>query len=176
MKFEITHKFDVPREVFEDLWDRKDVADRVRESLPNLKSREILEESDEGGFIKRKIKNDGAGNIPERAKKFIKPGMLTWIEESVYDKNAHSYEFRCTPTYFKKYLDNYGTCALKEDCGKTVREIKGVLNIKIPIAGKIAESIIIRHLKDNSEAEYRVMNKIIDEYKKKAVKRRMMNR
>lgn len=163
MDFKFTHYFEVDLDTFERVWSEPACIDALVAGMPNLESRELLEEKEEGGVLKRKVRYMGCGQVPKIARKVIKPHMLSWVEETVFDKNNHTYEFRCIPHYFADRIENGGKCRLIQDGkNRTRREIEGYFNIRLPsLTRKMAERLLMRYVKDNMEKEAGIMNEYI---------------
>ncbi|MEW5947258.1 MAG: DUF2505 family protein [bacterium] len=155
MKFKLTHHFDVNTEKFEKLTTDTNLQDYI-DTLPNLKEREDLEVIEDERYVRRKVRNFAIGVIPKEIRHVLKPRMLSWIEESVYDKLKHEFEWKITPYYFRDVFKCSGTYKyIDESDSRMRREIEGDLTISVPVIGPIAERYIIRELRKNFEAEYR---------------------
>ena len=170
MKISYVHHFPgIEPDEFNEIWSNQEVINRVAKALPNIQDRETLEETHDDRQMRRKVRFLGKGPIPKIAQKVIKPHMLSWIEDTVYDKKERVYQVKCTPHFFANRVENEATIKLLPDGqGGTRRVSEGVLELKIPrLAKKLAEKIISGHLNENAETEYQLLKKEVAEYLKR---------
>lgn len=163
MKFTIEHKF-IGKPV-------KDAIEFLTEEyvfdpqkLQNVKDNKTIEESITPE--KKHWKNQWCahGQIPKLVQHIISPKMLTWIEETTYDRKAKTYFTKITPFYFRNmfFCESRGSYVVKSD-SEFVRRNDGVLDIKIPVFGRFIEEQIIAHLRQNFDQEYKETYRVIKE-------------
>ena len=156
MRFKLVHYFNVNRETFERLTQDTNLQDYI-DALPNLAEREDLECKEDERYVRTRVRVFAVGFIPREVRHLLKPKMLTWIEESVYDKLNHTFDWKIIPYYFSEIVDCRGTYKyIDESPTRMRRELDGVLNISVPVLGPMGEQYIIKLLKKNFEAEYKV--------------------
>ncbi len=144
-KFRIEHTWPVAREVvlahlFDDtLHDRCNAAltsaDRARVQVDRL---------DEGVVVQRfhvKVKD-----LPPGATKVLKPEFFEWDEESRWDPKTEQITWKILPQVMKNKLDCKGVLYYLAEGDKTRRVVEGEIEIKIRLAGKVAEKIIVSQL------------------------------
>ncbi len=155
MKYKIEHKFEGgPFQECKTYLFEEYTFDAV--NMPNVQGYKALEaiETDE---IKR-WKNEWSahGQIPKVVQHLIKPQMLSWVEETTYDKAKQEYRSKITPFYFQNVFscENRGYCQKISD-REFLRIQEGYVNVKIPILGNVIEDLIVSHMKSNFETEYR---------------------
>ncbi|MEW6202300.1 MAG: DUF2505 family protein [bacterium] len=162
MRFKLVHYFNVNTETFQRLTSDKNLQEYI-DALPNLAGREDLERWEDERYAHARIRVLAVGLIPKEVRHILKPKMLTWIEESVYDKLNHTFEWKIIPYYFRQYVECRGTYKyIDEGNSRMRREIEGMLNISAPVFGRLIEQYIIQHLKKNFDAEYRVTSNYIN--------------
>jgi hypothetical protein len=163
MKFRIEHRFvggpfdDVVRYMTEEY-----MFDAAK--LPNVQGWKLLKE--EITEEKKVWKNEWCahGQIPKLVQHLIQPRMLTWIEDTTYDRKSKTFFTKITPFYFRSvfFCENRGYFIRKSE-KELVRVQEGILDIKIPVFGTFIEEQIIAHLRRNFDEEYKVTFKAIKE-------------
>lgn len=169
MKITLTHHFPgIDPDQLNEVWSNPEVVARITRALPNVQEREVLEENHDDNFMRRKVRYLGKAPIPSFAQAVLKPEMLSWIEDTVYDKKKRTYRVKCIPRFFSDRVENDVTIRLVSDGrGGTDRITEGVLNLKIPfMVRSMAEKILNRHLNENTEAEYRLLRQEVENFKK----------
>lgn len=164
MKFRIIHTFDGPFDKIVHFLTEEYAFDPT--TLPNVTSQKILEQSEscDGRYKKWKFEWCAHGEIPKVLQHILKPKMLTWIEDSVFDR-----ETKILKTKIKThYLTNLFKCEavtsyIEKIEDKLERRLEGNLEVRIPIFGHIIEKEVIKHLKENFDNEYKYTKKIIKE-------------
>ncbi|MFH1537686.1 MAG: DUF2505 family protein [bacterium] len=161
MKFKIVHYFDVNTEAFEELTQDADLQEYIN-TLPNLAEREELERVEDDRYVRTKVRNFAVGFIPREVRHMLKPHMLSWIEESVYDKQLHKFRWKITPHFFSNVFKCYGTYTYHDESPTRMRrEIIGTLTVSVPVLGGMIEKYIIGELRKNFEAEYKLTKDFI---------------
>lgn len=156
MKFKIVHHFDVNTEDFEELTQDADLQEYIN-TLPNLAEREELERVEDERYVRTKVRNFAVGFIPREVRHMLKPHMLSWVEESVYDKQLHKFDWKITPHFFRNLFKCFGTYKyIDESPTRMRREIIGNITVSVPVLGKVAEKYIVTELRKNFEAEYKL--------------------
>jgi hypothetical protein len=163
MKFRIEHRFEGgPFDEVVRFMTEEYMFDAT--NLPNVKGYKLLEEKI---FDDRKVwRNEWCahGQIPKVIQHLIQPKMLTWIEETTYDRKTRIFYTKITPFYFRNifFCENRGYFIKKSD-REFMRVQEGVLDIKISVFGPFIEEQIIAHLRQNMNEEYKVTFKKIKE-------------
>ncbi len=155
MKFRIEHRFEGgPFEEAVHFLTEENVFDP--NNLPNVKGNKLLVEKITEDTKYWKNEWTAHGQIPKLVQHLITPKMLTWIEETTYDRKKKTYHTKITPFYFKNvFFCENRSYFVKISDKEFMRINDGVLNIKIPIFGPFIEEQIIAHLKQNFEPEYK---------------------
>ena len=130
--------------------------------LPNVQSNKQLEETitDE----RKHWKNEWCahGQIPKLVQHLIKPKMLTWIEDTTYDRVNKTFFTKITPFYFRNMFRCESRCHFVQISETELMRITlGFLDIRIPVFGSFIEEMIIAHMKMNFDAEYKITSKVI---------------
>ena len=133
-------------------------------TLPNVQQFKLIEEIVTED--KKSWKNEWCahGQIPKVVQHILQPKMLTWIEATTLDRRTRVFTSTITPFYFR----NVFRC---QSCGyfkklsdnEFLRITEGVLEIRIPVFGRIIEEAILSHLKHNFDAEYKITHKAVKE-------------
>jgi len=134
------------------------------EDLSEVVSRRVLFEEWEGSKKITRTEWCVYGKIPKIAQNFIKPEMLTWIEEAVWDSKLLNYTWVIKPHYFKNRVTGEGEWTYRTAGeNKTERKLQGILQIRVPIFGRIIERVFVKHMYNTFEEEYRIMNQKVRE-------------
>ena len=118
------------------------VADLLMESktplydlvdLPNVSASKPISERDDGN--RKYIKNEWCvhGQIPKICRKLIRPEMLTFIEDSIWDRPTKTYSTNVIPHFFKDQINcRHKLEFIDTGDGRTKRAMSGFFEVKIP--------------------------------------------
>ncbi|MFA6451315.1 MAG: hypothetical protein WCX65_17715 [bacterium] len=163
MKFKIDHRFEgSPYEDVLHFLTEENVFDP--KNMPNVKGNKALVEKITEDKKYWKNQWSAHGQIPSVVQHLIKPEMLSWIEETTYDRKNKTYFTKITPFYFKNvfFCESRGYFVKAND-REIIRVTEGELRIKFPVFGQFVEEQIIMHMKQNFDIEYRSTYKIVKE-------------
>ncbi len=94
MKFNFVHYYNVDLNTLEKLMEEKEFQSYLKK-LPDVSDMETLEVIDDKDFCTKKTKCTGNKGLAKKLSKFIKDkDYFTWIEESTFDKQKHTYTFK----------------------------------------------------------------------------------
>ena len=133
--------------------------------LPNASQLTPISEKDEGD--KKFIKNEWCvhGQIPKIAQKVIKPEMLTFVEDSIWDRTNLTYSTRVIPHFFKKQIKvRHKMEFFDTGDGRTKRTVVGFLEVRIPIIGQVFEKTVIKYIVQNTEEDFKMSKTALDKY------------
>lgn len=163
MKFKMDHTFYWPAEtIIEPLKRGEDIVPMDR--LPNVSMRKVLSQERKGDKLYSRVEWNVHGQIPKVAQKIIRPEMLTFVEESVWDDNEMSFTTKIVPHYLKDKVKCRTRSQYHID-GPTAtrRRFQGELRILLPIINTVVEKAIIDHLKKNNDENAKMMCQILEE-------------
>lgn len=133
--------------------------------LPNVSQNTPLEERDMGDKKFLKIKWCVHGQMPPIVQKVVKPEMLTFIEESVWDRKTFTYSTKIIPHFFAKQIDaRHKVEFFDNGDGRTKRVLSGTFEVRIPIIGAIFELTILKVLKQNCEDDFKMSNNALKQF------------
>ena len=132
--------------------------------LPNVSTNVPIEERDAGDKKYIKVKWDVHGQLPPIVQKIVKPNMLTFIEDSVWDRKKRIYSTKIIPRFFKNAIDAHHQLEFTEEGSRTKRILRGHFEFKVPIVGPIFEGLVISLLKQNIEADFKLSTKALVQY------------
>lgn len=164
-RYKITHYYDQSLETVCDLLMESETPIYELVDLPNVSTTKPISEEDKGD--KKYVKNEWCvhGQIPKIAQKIVKPEMLTFIEDSVWDRTRKTYTAKIIPHFFKKQLNaRHKVEFFDNGDGRTKRILTGFIEIKIPVIGPVVELAIVSQLKDNAEADFKIGKDALDQY------------
>ena len=157
-KFKMVHRYDVDVEtwVYIVFNTAPEDEDNLLE-LENLQEREEIERFEDERYVKTRVRYFAVGFIPKQVRHILKPDMLSWIEEAVFDKQENFWTWNIVPHFFKKHIKCRGKMSVVPDGpGRCKRVTDGYLDIRIPVFSDFAERLIIDHLKINFDQEYEI--------------------
>lgn len=163
MKFEITHTFDADVEtVLAAMYDPA-LHEFLTKEMTTINEIEQLETHDQGARVQRRVRYMPKPLIQKIGPKEIPPRWMEWVEESTLDRSAQTVSFKNKPTTQKiaNLLVNEGTMQFRAKGAKTERVLKGELNVKVFLLGKIAEKFIYNQAARILDEEARALNKFI---------------
>ena len=155
-KFSFNHDYDIDAQSWIDIVfePNQDAEDALLE-LENVKERHEFWREEDDRFVHIKVRYSAMGMIPRPVRHILKPDMLTWIEESSYDKQGRFWTWNIVPHFFRDRITCKGKMSIVETGPEACRrETRGFIDIRIPVVGDLAESVIIDHLKKNMAQEY----------------------
>ena len=91
--------------------------------------------------------------LPREAARFIDPGDVTWVEETVWDLPRRSAEIRFLPTQAGGLLKAGATAQLHDEGAAALRRIRGELKVRIPLVGGRVERAIVEGVGEHLDAE-----------------------
>ena len=154
--FTLTHAFpDITVADFERHLNHPELIEMLK-GMPAFRSRDLVEKKDlGGGAINWRFRVVAGGNVPAAARSVINDDMLTWFEDARFAPAEHTIYWQITPIKDKvrELLESKGTWRLIPDGAGTRRVIDGLVNIKIPFVGKVAEQFLVSELKRNYDVE-----------------------
>lgn len=173
-KFRIVHNYDIDVCMFEDICFNPFPEDEaLLLKLENLQSREEIERREDERHIFTRARVYAVANLPLAVRSFIKPEMLSWIEETVYDKREHFWTWNVIPYYFNELLDCSGLMLIVQENGCRCRRItEGHVHIRVPLAGDIVEKYIVEKLKANLDQEYEMFQDAIKRRRERGRRKR----
>jgi hypothetical protein len=132
--------------------------------LPNVSTNQQLEDRDAGDKKYIKVKWDVQGQLPPIVQKVVKPNMLTFVEDSVWDRRTRVYSTKILPSFFKNVIDAHHQLEFTEEKGRTKRLLRGHFEFKVPVVGPIFEGLVVNLLKQNIEADFKLSTKALVQY------------
>lgn len=134
------------------------------QKLPNVQSNVKLEETITEDKKHWRYQWCAHGQIPKVVQHIITPKMLTWVEDTTFDRKKKTYFTRIIPHYFQNTFkcESRGWFEKKSD-NEFIRVTDGFLSIKIPVFGPFIEEAILAHLKINFTQEYNATFKVVKE-------------
>lgn len=164
-------------------YDRKTVFETFRDRLadytryvPNVEKVEILErKAISKTQVRIKAKWLASGNIPFIVRAILKPHMLSWRDECVWDSQKFSNHWEITPYFFKEFFQCKGEWHFEQTgFNKTRVKLSGTLSIYIPRfpgvpdmvargAGAVIERFLLTQLKPNLQQNHKAVKKLLKE-------------
>lgn len=123
---------------------------------PDIKACDLLKKEDMGEKVKLTFRYCAHGEIPKVLQQILTPKMLSWLEESVWDRKTKTYTYKIKTFYFTKQFSCVGHWKyFKNGDGVSMQTVEGDLNIRIPVFGPLIEKEVIKHLMKNFDEGYR---------------------
>lgn len=143
--------------------------------IPNVKDVKILEKREVGEKQIRLLTEWTAkAPIPLIVQAVVKPEMLKWKEDDLYDENILTLKWVIIPNFFKEYFSTGGEWVFKDiDENKCEVNLKGFVNVYIPhfpgvpdstarAASVIIEKTIAKYLKPNLDATNKAIERLLN--------------
>ncbi len=166
MKFEIIQNLEGSRDEVERIMLHPELAARLEERVELVNKIEELERVDTEKKLTRKTRYLPVPMIKKVGTKTVEPEWMEWIETLEFDKERHVGSFVNVPCRktIADLMTNRGTIQLEASGESSTRRIiRGELNIKIFVVGKIAEKIIYQNAKSLLKSEADALNDILRE-------------
>jgi len=162
-KYNVTNYYDYPVDVVcQVLMEIPNIYSLA--DLPNVSTNELVEERNVGDKKYLKVKWDVQGQLPPIVQKVVKPNMLTFVEDSVWDRTRRIYSTKIIPGFFKNAIDAHHELEFLDEKGRTKRVLRGHFEFKVPIVGPIFEGLVINLLKQNIDADFKLSTKALKQY------------
>ncbi len=166
MKFNFGHDFDIHPEGFWQIFWSDDFNRELYRQL-NMRSRQVLEQKDEGNTIRRSQKLDPTTPIPSWAASIIKDTSYT--EHDVFHKDRSSMDVRIEPSLAKDRFQMSGVFAVTPlgapGSGRCRREFTGEVKISVPLVGGKVEHMMVDQMKEAYETAARVTREFVAKHK-----------
>ncbi|MDF1562107.1 MAG: DUF2505 family protein [Deltaproteobacteria bacterium] len=144
-KFRIEHTWPVKREVvLAHLFD-DELHDRCNVALSSADRSRVSVEHKEGGEVLQRF-HVKVRDLPPGATKVLKPEVFEWDEESRWDPKGETIHWRVLTQVMSNKIDCAGELFYVAAGDQTRRVVEGRIEIKIPLAGKVAEKVIVGQL------------------------------
>jgi hypothetical protein len=165
MNFAIVDRFTATMAEMEGVLNSADFHARRAEAMPGLRSIEPLERVEDDATIRRRVRYvpNTDGKIPAFGK-LVTPAMLTWVEESTWDKARHRFDYRILPNLPAAWRDRFtsnGSYQLSQEGGELVRRIDGEILVRVPLFGGVVEKLLVREVTQNFRAEAAAMSAML---------------
>ncbi|HEV8323964.1 MAG TPA: DUF2505 family protein [Myxococcota bacterium] len=167
MKFSLKHTFDATIERYERALFHPALMDFLVPRMPGVKAVEVLEHVEENGVVRRKRRfiPNAPASLPVFARG-VKPEMMQWVEDSVYERATHLFRYENVPNIppsYRSWFVNKGEYRIDADGPRRVRRlITGELTLKVPLIGGIGERLIWKEAERNFESEAKALQEFLD--------------
>ena len=156
-RYNIVHHYNYPIKTVTKLLMEHDPPIYDLVDLPNVSTNKLLNDRWEGDKRYLQVEWCVHGQIPKLAQKIIKPDMLTFVEDSIWDGTKLTYTTRIIPHHFKNQINAQHRVTFTDaGDGRTKRVLSGIFEVKIPLIGLVFEIAILQQLKDNCEADFKI--------------------
>jgi hypothetical protein len=143
--FAFEHWFDAPPDVVAQTLLDLDYQESLKD-ISALAGREVLDQTEAtDGKVKRRVRCI-LGIDLGAAKKFVGDGEPAWVEEAVWDPDAHRWDWTIIPEIAKELLSSSGYIEIDGGDEETVRIVSGNVRVKVPLYGGKVETVIVKGL------------------------------
>ena len=169
MKLDVRDTLGHPRQL---VWDTyRDELPALVDYLPNVESIENLSRDDgEESVIRLENEWRAKGNIPSVAKRFIKPEMLRWKEEVVWDEGRWICTWKIKPAFFTEHVRVEGDTTYTEVSGSAtelhILGVRGVPRLLVGTVNKAVEKLVARLILPNMQRLNSSLGRYLDEQTK----------
>jgi len=153
VKFHLDHTFDAALETVETAMVDPEFLEGTR--LPDVGPPEVLSREEDGDTVTLRVSYHYTGSLDSLARRVLRSGDVTWVQETVLDRRTHRTTFSVTPKVHADRFECGGVMHLTAGSSVTERVIDGELEIKVPLFGRRAEGLILPGIRTrmNREAE-----------------------
>lgn len=162
MQFTLEQRFTAPVEAVEAAFLDPDVLARLA-NLGHLGRPQLLDQFDDGDTLRRQVRWAFTAPLSSAVTAVVDPARLTWVEESVLDRNSHRSEFVILPDHYPDRLRCEGTVSLWALGERTRRVTEGELAVRFALVGRKVEQAIVKGLRDHAASEEKVVQRWLDE-------------
>lgn len=172
-KLQFVEYFDYPRElVFETM---RDKIEKYIKYAPNIKYAKVIEKKQiDKNVLKMRMEWMGHGQIPLVVRPILKPDMIKWRDEAIWDEKNWTCSWEITPFYFKEFVECRGVWNYIEEKNRTKMQLDGIFKVYIPSfpgvpdkvaqsAGGMIEKFIMKYLEPNMKSTMKAVKKFLEE-------------
>ena len=157
-RFSIENRFQCTLAEFERRLFDSGLQPRLLAAMPTLRAIEPLSREEDEREIRSRVRYtpEVGDRIPAFGRKLIRPSMLTWIEESTFDKARHVFHYRNLPNLpeaWRDLFDSHGSYSLTAEEGGVHRRIDGEIHVKVPLFGGRIERMLEREVTESFRSE-----------------------
>ena len=160
MKFLLEHRFAAPLEQVEEAMVDPAFLEGAR--LPDVGRPSVLSRHESGPTVTLRVRYHYTGSLDGLARRVLRAGDVTWVQETTLDRTTHRTEFTVVPGVYPDRFRCGGTMQLSNDGGQTVRMIDGELRIKVPIFAGRAEGLIVPGLRSRMDHEAKLLDEWVN--------------
>jgi hypothetical protein len=113
----------------------------------------VLERSDDGDFVRMRIRYGFDGNLSGAARAVLDPAKMTWVVELKVDPAKYRAKFRMLPDHYPDRIECRGSYRFEEDGGGTEQIMKGDLVVHAPLVAGVVERSIVSGFRDHVAEE-----------------------
>jgi len=122
-------------------------------SLPRLGAPELLESSEQGSVIERRIRYRFAGELNSAVRAVVDPQRLTWVEESRTDSTTFTTTWVIRPDHYADKLSGQGTFLIEPSGTGCRRTATGEVKVNIFLVGGKVEGAIVSGMREHAVLE-----------------------
>lgn len=176
----INFNFEFPFTALEVFKAYRDGGEDYAKFIPNVTGIKILERT-KIGKDKTSVKSlwNGSGSIPLIVRPILKPDMVCWEEDDIWNESSLSGLWEIKPVHFTQYVTCKGLWTFEDDGkDKCSAHCEGIFKVwidhfpRVPDAishkaGPIIEKIVGGYLEPNMLSSVKGIKKMLDEKRKK---------
>ncbi len=165
-RFTVENEFAASVAELEALLDSPALHERLQRAMPAIDAIEPLERLEDEREVRRRVRYrpNVDGKIPAFGRGVVKPEMLAWVEESVWDKAAHRYRYRIVPNLpaaWRDRFDSHGSYQLTATARGVHRLIEGEIHVRVPLVGGLVERMLVKEVEQNFRAEAEALRRFL---------------
>lgn len=152
MKFEIAQDLRATADAVDAALVDPDFLVRMAE-LPKLGSAEVVAQRRDGDVVHQDVRFLFEAQLSGAVTRVVDPKLLTWVERSVCDLDAHHTECEIRPDHYESLLSGRYRAVIVGAAGGARRTITGELKVRMPLVGGRVERAIVGGLQENAAAQ-----------------------
>lgn len=160
MRFRVTQRFDAPAGDVIDLYTSTELFEQLPE-FGRIGRPEVLDRTERGATITIRLRYRFTAELPAAALAVIDPDRLTWVEETVTDRDARRSTVRLLPDHYASKLTAGATVTYHDLGDDARREVAGDLRVRVLLVGGQVERAIVAGLEEHLAEEAAAVTRIL---------------
>jgi len=125
----------------------------------------VLSREEAGDTVTLRVSYHYTGSLDSLARRVLRSGDVTWVQETRLDRSTHRTTFTVTPKVHADRFECGGAMQITQGTdGTTLRVIDGELKIKVPLFGSRAEGLILPGLRSRMQREAELLDEWLKEH------------
>ncbi len=130
----------------------------ARAALPKLGDSEVIERTQDARSARLRVRMRFVGDLSSAVTAVVDPAKLTWVDDATFDFTVLAARHEILPDHYPDRLAASYDDTLVADGAGTRRELRGELEVRVPLVGGRVERVIVEGLRDYAAGEAALLN------------------